>query len=111
MTYVDHNPEDPTMISRNFKDPFERLKNIQERLAKGKYLDITIGCGGTDKYLYELYYDMIFMRSILSRLGVMDNIPPTTYGDVGSNSGISKVVAKIAENVKSGDVALWAEDL
>lgn len=100
--YVDHNPDDPGLISRMFKCPFARLANIQKRLSHndgdGKYFDITLGNPQSDKYLYELYYDMLFMRSILAKLGVIDKVSESVSNIVFDNS-VNKVVNKIAQNI------------
>jgi hypothetical protein len=102
--YVDHNPDDLGLISRKFKCPFERLKNIQSRLsnngtnASAPYFDMTIGSGHADKYMYELYYDMIFMRSILAKLGVIDKVSESVSNIVFDNS-VDQVVNRISENI------------
>jgi hypothetical protein len=102
MTYIDHNPEDPTMISRRFEDPVAHLKNIEQRI-KSKYFDLTIGSGAAEKYLYELYYDLLFMRNILSKLGVMSNISGAPL-EHSAERNVQKVVQRIKENIKAAEV-------
>jgi hypothetical protein len=86
-------------IGRNhIKDPFKRLANIRERL-KEVYLRRTIGSGKTDKYLFELYYDLNFCMSILRELGVIPGESPK--GDESPNAEtISKVVDKIKARIE-----------
>jgi hypothetical protein len=91
-TTVDHNPDDPTLISRHFADPFARLSDMRERL-KGSYFDVTIGSAQSEKYLVELYYDMIFLKNLLAHLGIYDE--PNLRADVPNSSGINKVVEAI----------------
>jgi hypothetical protein len=95
-TTVDHNPDDPTMISRHFSDPFARLQDMRQRL-KSSYFDITIGSTQSEKYLIELYYDMIFLKNLLAALGVYEE--PDLKADVVNSSGIHKVVEAIRSNL------------
>lgn len=91
-TTVDHNPDDPTLTSRHFSDPFARLQDMRKRL-KGAYFDVTIGSAQSEKYLVELYYDMIFLKNLLAALGIYDE--PDFKADVANGSGINKVVEAI----------------
>jgi hypothetical protein len=89
---VDHNPDDPTFISRHFSDPFARLANLRQRI-KDQYFDITIGSQSSEKYLYELYYDLVFLKNLLVALGIYDE--PGFKADLANNSGVDKVVEAI----------------
>jgi hypothetical protein len=104
---VDHNPDDPSLISRQFADPFLRLEDIKNRLSKvngnGKYFDITLGIGSAEKYHYELYYDMLFMKAILAKLGVIDKVP-VSVSNLVLDESIDKVIDVIVSKVKSGEV-------
>lgn len=98
---VDHNPDDPTLISRSFADPFARLNNIRDRI-KNQYLDITIKAAAADKYLYELYYDLVFLKNLLVRLGIYDE--PIVSSDYTNAAGLDKVVEAITKNLVTSNV-------
>lgn len=98
--YMDHNPDDPTVISRNFSDPFARLQDIRERI-KDKYLQITVCAPNAEKYLYELYYDMVFLKNILVGVGLYSEKLPDH--DVPGVRGIEEIVKKIRENLSNVD--------
>lgn len=100
-TTVDHNPDDPTLISRNFADPFARLNSIRDRV-KSQYLDITIKAATPDKYLYELYYDLVFLKNLLVRLGIYDE--PVVSSDYTNASGLDKVVEVIRKKLLIANV-------
>jgi hypothetical protein len=83
-------------IGRNhIKDPFKRLKNIRERL-KEVYLRRTIGSGKTDKYLFELYYDLNFCMSIIRELGVVPGDTPK-----GSTAPNAETISLVLEKIKT----------
>ena len=105
---VDNNPDDPTVISRNFEDPFKRLENIKERLDDRTYFNVTLGNGATDKYLWELYYDLIFIKFILIGLGVWpkvsEPIPPHVAGKV------DPIINYIIDQIKKGKLEERKDD-
>jgi hypothetical protein len=101
MSYVDHNPDDPTLISRRFQDPFARLVDIHRRIKTQKYFDITLGNLNSDKYLYELYYDFLFLCHILSSLDVMPKVSDTPAEHVVGN--VSQIVNAITEKLNNRD--------
>jgi hypothetical protein len=98
---VDHNPDDPTLISRNFENPFTRLEDIRKRI-KTSYLDITIKAPNAEKYLYELYYDMVFLKNLLVSLGVFED--EAIISDYPNAAGLEKVVEAIRKNLLKANV-------
>jgi hypothetical protein len=98
---VDHNPDDPTLISRHFENPFNRLDDIRKRI-KTSYLDITIKSPHVEKYLYELYYDMVFLKNLLVALGVFDD--EVVSADYPNAAGLEKVVEAIRKKLLKANV-------
>jgi hypothetical protein len=98
---VDHNPDDPTLISRHFENPFTRLEDIRKRI-KTSYLDITIKAPNAEKYLYELYYDMVFLKNLLVFLGVFED--EAIISDYPNAAGIEKVVEAIRKKLLKANV-------
>ena len=105
---IDHNPNDPTTISRKFEDPFKRLEDINERIHNGKYFDVTIGSGVTDKYLWELYYDLIFINLLLIELGVCPKVSKPVPAHVAGK--VDLIVNDIIKRVKNGQLSERKED-
>jgi hypothetical protein len=99
--HVDHNPDDLGLISRNFEDPHARLLNFAERV-KDQYLKATIGAGYVDKYLYELYYDIVFVKEILSKLGVLPKTPRSVAEPFASS--VEAIVNTVIDKVIAGEV-------
>jgi hypothetical protein len=105
MDYVDDNPDNPNLISRRFQNPLTRLEDIGRRIKERQYLDVTIGTEYNPKYLFELYYDFLFMSRILAKLGVMfraggNNYEYVFYIDHQDHSDavvISAISAKLNE--------------
>jgi hypothetical protein len=98
---VDHNPDDIGLISRDFDDPQARLLNFSERVSD-KYLEATIGAGYVDKYLYELYYDVVFIRAILAGLGALPKKAKSSKDSFSKN--VDTIVNLIIDKIVSGEI-------
>ncbi len=98
---VDNNPDDLGIISRKFENPEARLLNFAERVSN-KYLDVTIGSGQVEKYLYELYYDLVFVRKILSNLGALPKLEKSS--SEAFENGARHITNIVIDKVISGEI-------
>jgi hypothetical protein len=98
---VDDNPDDLGLISRQFENPEARLLNFAERVST-KYLDVTIGSGQVEKYLYELYYDLVFVRKILSNLGALPKLDKSS--NAAFEDGARHIANMVIDKVVSGEI-------
>jgi len=100
MHNVDNDPDNPGLISRKFVNPFKRLEDISRRIEEGKYLAVTICGEHNPKYLFELYYDFVFLNHILANLGLMSKVSSNSQPEPFTSS-VNSVIHKIVETIKS----------